>query len=193
MNKKMLLTVMVAVLAAGAVSAQVTVSVGGALSYCNAEAKLEGGGSMTIEGDIGVGGNLLVDYMLPISVPMSLGFEIGVDGAKIKQEGVEVNVTAIPLMLRIAYHFDIDPKLDLFAVGKLGYAIGSGKTESDTEDGYGGFGFGIDLGMSYYFASTIGLFAEVGFEDYMLSKKFEGYTINVPFYRFLTVGLSFKF
>jgi hypothetical protein len=204
--KKVLLAVMVAALAAGAASAQVTISGGFALSYCNAEVELDGTKMASVEGDIGVGGNIFIDYLLPISIPLSLGVEAGVDASTIKYGSSEMTGSVIPILARAAYHFDIDPKLDLFLVGKIGYILGSLKSDSYTEEGFNGVGFGIDLGVAYYFTNNFGIFAEGGFDGYMLGKDVSesyddgmGGTIkqelkyNVPFYRFLTAGLSVKF
>ena len=64
-------------------------------------------------------------------------------------------------------------------------------------DPLGGFGFGFDLGAAYYFSANFGLFAEGGFDGYMLSTKVkvssQTTTVDAPFYRFLTVGISAKF
>ncbi|MDR1901526.1 MAG: porin family protein [Treponema sp.] len=181
---------------------QVTVSGGLALSSMTAESSY---GSESVEGDIGIGGNIYIDYLLPISVPLSLGAEVGVDSSKFTTDNSEDTVLAIPLLLRVAYHFDLFPKLDLYLVGKIGYALGkwSGDTKKlwesygGTMEEVGGFAFGVDIGAAYYFTSTIGLFAEAGLDRYGLSAKAtiynESETLKVPFSRFFTAGLSAKF
>jgi hypothetical protein len=209
MVKRLFAVAVFALLTAGAY-AQVTISGGFALSTVT-DPKVTGSGysgSLDVDTSIGLGGNIYVDYLLPISVPLSLGVEFGVDGATLKYTSPsgEENITAIPLLLRAAYHFDLSPKLDLYAVGKIGYSFGS--WTGDARDFYdnmpnvtvgatGGFGWGIDLGISYYFSQLAGLFAEVGFDDYMLETKISGggstMTFKTPFNRFLTVGLSLKF
>ena len=126
MARKIVFLVLVMACLAGAAYGQVTVSGGFALSTM--AAKLSGDGmSMTIDGDVGLGGNIYFDYLLPISIPMSLGFELGADGSSFTTEDMSSwkdTVTAIPLLLRAAYHFDINPKMDLYLVGKIGYVIG---------------------------------------------------------------------
>jgi hypothetical protein len=182
--------------------AQVTISGGIAVSMMNAEAS----GGTSIDGDAGVGGNVYVDYLLPISIPLSLGGEIGIDSSSFSYGGGKDTVLAIPLLARVAYHFDLMPKLDLYLVGKIGMAFGvwSGDMKDVAERSGGdikmpiGFAFGFDVGAAYYFTSTIGAFAEIGFDDYMLSTKvsggtYDGVTIKAPFYRFFTAGLSVKF
>jgi hypothetical protein len=180
-----------AILAAGA-SAQVTISGGFAVSSMTAEV-----GKYSIDGDIGLGGNVFVDYLLPIGVPLSLGFEIGYDTATLKQEidGLDFEVIgyAIPLLLRAAYHFDLMANLDLYLVGKIGYALGGGDDGYDKEDGINGLGFGVDVGAAYYFNPRIGVFAEAGFERYGLEKEIENITWKFPFSRFVIIGLSTKF
>jgi hypothetical protein len=186
--------------------AQLTISGGFALSTMDAkksggEVKLEG-----VEGGIGIGGNVYFDYLLPIGIPLSLGAEIGIDTAalnfKYGSSKQTDNVMAVPLLLRAAYHFDLDPKLDLFLVGKVGYAVGAivSGPDKDYLESAGGFGFGIDIGVAYYFTSVFGLFAEAGFDGYMIESKFKAtynketinFTVDTPFYRFATIGLSFR-
>jgi hypothetical protein len=175
------------VLAAG-VSAQVTVSGGFALSTMSADV-----GGTSIDGEMGFGGNIYADYLLPISVPLSLGFEIGYDRASISDSGVTVEGYVIPLLVRVAYHFDLMANLDLYLVGKIGYALGGGEAGGDSESGYNGVGFGFDVGGAYYFTPRLGAFAEAGFDRYNLSKDISGTTVKIPFTRFVTVGLSVKF
>jgi hypothetical protein len=184
--------------------AQLTISGGFALSTMAVNLEGSGTSGITIEGGMGLGGNIYFDYLLPINIPLSLGAEIGADSSSftikavsgLGTESFTDQVMALPLLLRAAYHFDLDPKLDLFLVGKIGYAIGfivAGPDKEDLESA-GGIGFGIDIGAAYYFTSLFGAFAEVGFDDYSLDVKFRpvDYTISAPFYRFATLGLSFR-
>jgi hypothetical protein len=171
------------VLAAG-VSAQVTVSGGLALSTMSAEY-----GSSSIDGEIGWGSNIYVDYLLPISIPLSLGGEIGYDRASISGGGYTVEGYAIPLLLRVAYHFDLMANLDLYLVGKIGYVLGGGEAGGSSESGYNGIGFGFDVGGAYYFTPRIGAFAEAGFDRYNCEKD----NLEILFTRFVTAGVSVKF
>ncbi|MDR2739903.1 MAG: porin family protein [Treponema sp.] len=174
-------------LAAGA-SAQVTISGGFALSSMEAK-----GNVWSIDGDIGFGGNIYVDYLLPIGVPLSLGVEAGFDTASIEEGADKVTGSAIPLLARVAYHFDFMANLDLYVVGKIGYVLGFAEARSGSEGGYNGIGFGFDVGAAYYFTPRFGAFAEAGFDRYNLEKDFGGEKIEVPFSRFVTVGVSTKF
>ncbi|MDR1108577.1 MAG: porin family protein [Spirochaetaceae bacterium] len=186
--------VLLAGISASGAFAQITVSGGFALSKMDAKSS-----GQSVEGDIGVGGNIYLDYLLPINIPLSLGGEIGVDSSSITEGGATDNVLAIPILLRAAYHFDLNPKLDLYLVGKIGYTLGfitSGPSKEYLESA-GGLAIGFDVGVAYYFTSFIGVFAEGGFDDYMVKSKFSfsgGYswTIDTPFYRFITLGISIK-
>jgi hypothetical protein len=176
---------------------QVTISGGFALSYVKAEASAEGY-SESIEGKVGVGGNVYADYLLPIGIPLSLGFEIGVDNGSLSPSGEagysgSIKVTTIPLLLRAAYHFDLHPQLDLYLVGKIGYAFGFGEAYGQTESGFNGLGFGVDGGVAFYFTPRFGVFAEGGVDVYNLKKEDSGLTLKLPFYRFFTIGISTKF
>jgi hypothetical protein len=205
-------------LAVGA-SAQITISGGFALSTATLKSD---GWTLEQADSIGIGGNVYADYLLPISIPLSLGLEVGVDSASTTASSVDRDyddhIMAIPLLARVAYHFDLMPKLDLYVVGKIGYAFGSWSgdsydwaNENDGVDyrGYkttvpSGFAFGFDIGVAYYFTSRIGAFIEAGFDRYSLNAEVSGeyydddwtsekFEVNLPFTRFLTFGASVKF
>jgi hypothetical protein len=196
--KAALLVGLFTVLTAGA-SAQVTLSGGIALS------SMEVDGLQGLDSEIGLGGNIYIDYLLPIGVPLSLGFEAGFDTATVEGFGAELAGNAIPLLARVAYHFDLMANLDLYLVGKIGYVLGFGRYEyeieededfysySETFDNFGGMGFGFDVGAAFYFTPRIGVFAEAGFDRYNLEKEMFGETIKALFSRFFTVGISTKF
>jgi hypothetical protein len=181
--------------------AQLTVSAGFALSTMTVEESIR---NVDIKGGMGYGGNVYFDYLLPIKIPLSLGFEVGADWAYLVfdySNGLDTDVvTAIPLLFRTAYHLDLFPKLDLYLVGKIGYALGiitdGSGDRLHIDDSVGGLAFGLDIGVAYYFASVFGVFIEGGFDDYMLQATFlddaNKPTINMPFYRFVTAGISFR-
>ncbi|MDR2793457.1 MAG: outer membrane beta-barrel protein [Treponema sp.] len=183
-------------------SAQVTVSGGFALSQMDASG--EGFGSVVT--DTGIGGNVYVDYLLPINIPLSVGGEIGVDTAamKMKHSGLSYKdtITTFPILARVAYHFDLMPELDLYVVGKIGISIGlwTGDYIDSIEDQNidiktpPGFAFGFDVGAAYYFMPTVGAFVEAGFDRYDREVEFGRLgSADVPFNRFLTFGISVKF
>jgi opacity protein-like surface antigen len=205
------------VFAAGAF-AQVTISGGFALSSID-RVDVLGFDNLEIDPEIGLGGNIYVDYLLPIGIPLSLGVEVGYDTAKFTMKNAIPNadyteyvdsneiVAAIPLLLRVAYHVDLMARLDLYLVGKIGYTFGTwegdykdfAKKNNATIDDIAGFAFGFDIGAAFYFTSVFGIFVEAGFDSYALEGKIKGsydsfsYTFEAPFSRFVTVGFSTKF
>jgi hypothetical protein len=194
MTKKRIFTLMTLALLstvfATGVFAQVTVSGGFALSSVNSKDSNE-------KAKTGLGFNVFVDYLLPVSVPLSLGFEAGYDTAGIEStrtyydysyggyeaytETTEIEVAVIPLLFRIAYHLDLLARLDLYLVGKFGYAFEVWKGEF-IEQAPDTFTFGVDVGAAYYLSPRFGLFAEAGYDSY-----------GDYFNRFLTFGISTKF
>jgi hypothetical protein len=207
-------------LAAG-VSAQITVSGGFALSMMKMDSE---GWDYVYDTEIGYGGNVYLDWLLPVPIPLSLGLEAGFDTASATDdEGWTDSLSAIPLLARVAYHFDFARNLDLYIVGKIGYAFGIWKGDvydfamenDDNNKGWstsipGGLGFGVDLGVAVYFTRNFGIFAEGGFDRYLVKSEATGktnldydgnevpwysdqWTINLPFTRFFTVGISLKF
>ncbi|MDR1147170.1 MAG: porin family protein [Spirochaetaceae bacterium] len=183
-------TVVLLLTASAGAFAQVTVSGGFALSSVNSKDSSE-------EAKTGLGFNVYVDYLLPVSIPLSLGFEAGYDTAGIEStrtyydysyggyeeytETTEVKVAVIPLLFRIAYHLDLSSRLDLYLVGKFGYAfeVWEGVFIEQAPDT---FTFGVDIGAAYYLSPRFGLFAEAGYDSY-----------GDYFNRFVTFGISTKF
>jgi hypothetical protein len=195
--------------------AQIIISGGFALSSMRAKVlgldAAQSGYAGTYDGDVGLGGSVSLDYLLPVRV--SLGMELGVHGSSFSVDGMKDKMTAIPILFRVGYHFDVTPNLDLYLVGKLGGAFGSWKgdnrdyfeAEGASVGTIGGFGFGFDVGLAY-FTSNIGVFIEGGLDRYNLKTDIDAtipvsyYSsqkitakIEVPFNHFLTFGLSFKF
>ncbi|MDR2193587.1 MAG: outer membrane beta-barrel protein [Treponema sp.] len=188
-------------LTAGA-SAQIIISGGFALSQLDTS----GSDLDYFGGGLGYGGNIYADYILPINIPLSLGVEAGGDTAKL-DAAYNDTILAVPVLARVAYHFDIMPKLDLYVVGKIGicFVLWQGEQLDWLKDTQGytvktppGLGFGFDVGVAYYFTSTLGAFAEAGFDRYNFSTTISGNgeparKLKSPFNRFLTVGISVRF
>ena len=205
----------------GSASAQITIS--GGLALSSATLKSADWDDIEQMDTLGLGANVYLDYLLPISIPLSLGLEVGFDtGSTTASDGFEDQISAIPVLLRAAYHFDLMSGLDLYVVGKIGYAFGIWSGDSYdlcVANGYidgvdyrnymatvpSGLAFGADVGVAYYFTPTIGIFAEAGFDLYSLASTITGelnesgswesdkFEVELPFSRFLTLGLSVKF
>jgi hypothetical protein len=201
-NKKMGYIIFMVLFVGFAVSTYGQVTVSGGFAVSQATLDYQG---YSDEGEFGIGGNVYVDYLLPIPIPLSVGGEVGVDTSTFENGGYKDTVLAIPLLARVAYHFDLFPKLDLYVVGKVGYVFGiwNGDTKDYLEsqggklETEGGIAFGFDVGVAYYFTSILGVFAEAGFDRYAGRAKASGggvsQTADVSFNRFFTVGISAKF
>jgi len=96
------------------------------------------------------------------------------------------------LMGRIGYHPDLGvPKLDVYALAKLGYAINS-SIHADS----GGLAAGIGIGGRYFFGSNLAIFSELGFDSYSV-KEGSGYgseewVMDIKYRRFFTIGLTYR-
>jgi hypothetical protein len=232
-NKMLMKTTAFLLVFAGLTAAafgQITISGGFALSQMDSSSSE----LQDLEAGIGIGGNVYLDYLLPINIPLSLGGEIGLDTASLKGPPgttIDETIMAIPLLARAAYHFDLMPRLDLYAVGKVGVVfgnwIGKLKDASGNEIEIApAVSFGFDVGAAYYFTPLLGVFIEAGFDRYNLEAKlkytqtsyydsynggYDGYsdydngysssystttdeaTLEAPFNRFVTIGISTKF
>jgi hypothetical protein len=160
------------------------------------------------------GGYVSVDYVLPLTFPLTVGLEIGFSGAKIKSvsnpflPAPSGGLGFIPILARAAWHpnFGIE-NLDPFVMLKMGY--GFGWLNGDFGDllepkGPSGFGIGIMLGTRYFFTSHIGAFVEVGYERFFASFDYDksfpvlGGTARMsgtwksPVQRFVTLGVTYK-
>ncbi|MCL2444420.1 MAG: hypothetical protein FWD13_13295 [Treponema sp.] len=138
------------------------------------------------------------DYALDINFPLTVGGETGIVFTPVRSSGYE-SMVIIPFMGRAAWHPDIElENVDLYAMVKLGFAIGfiTNPRPDSVYSMAGGFCFAGIIGGRYFLSETIGLFAEVGYEQYYLpfTDTFQGvplarYTITA---RFLTLGLTFR-
>jgi opacity protein-like surface antigen len=202
MAKKGCLAVLAALAISGAANAQVIVSGGFTVPFVSVTEKRTNYRGNFSDLESGIGGNLSFDFLLPVNIPLSLGFEVGIDRFSYVNEEFG-SILAIPILFRGAYHFDVMPKFDLYLVGKFGYALSTWIGNEDWLKGSGnphGFAFGFDLGFAYYFTSVLGVFGEAGYDHYMLSiegrndgnDRWSWFKIATYFYRFFTFGLCLK-
>jgi len=142
--------------------------------------------------DVALGGSVAVDYALP--VPVMVGLEVGVAGVT-----EEYTPIAIPILARASWHPNWGvPKLDTYVRLKLGGNIGLGKLPLDGGRWGGGFAYGFQAGVRYFFTDIIGVFGELGYDRYGISLHWDndywggrswghGYI-----YTFLHAGVTFK-
>jgi hypothetical protein len=176
----------------------VTIGAGFALS---SRAEIEVMGYTMADSAIGAGASVFGDFRLPIGVPLSLGLELGYSVSKIEVSpmmgGKDGDISVIPILLRVGYHFNLMTNLDLYLVGKIGYAAGNVDMGSGSSESMSGLAFGFDVGAAYYFIPSVGVFLEGGFDRYGLETDVNmggtEVTVEAPFTHFLTLGVAFRF
>jgi hypothetical protein len=137
-----------------------------------------------------LGGTVAFDYCLPINFPLSVGLQVGFEGVM----GQTLKGSAyIPVLARVAWHPNWGVKgLDTYVMVKVGFShalnYGDMKDYAGSDMGNGA-AFGVDAGVRYFFTKMIGVFGEVGYTDYLITKNgFAAYGNQ-----FFSVGASFKF
>ena len=110
-----------------------------------------------------------VEYALPI--PLTVGGEVGVAFGF-----GEYGVIGIPILAKVAWHPNFEvPNLYTYITLKLGASLGfpTGEAKNDTKGG-AGFAYGFNAGVRYFFTPTIGVFGELGWDQYRYSIKYDG-------------------
>jgi hypothetical protein len=150
-----------------------------------------------------VSGTVAVDYALPINFPLTVGGEICFSGSRVKSWGAydpDSSFLGIPLIARAAWHPNWEVKnLDTYLLVKLGYDIGFwGGDYGDIAENPHGVVFGTNIGIRYFFTSSIGAFVELGYEYHFLRWEYENHSAwgrgIWPAFgtKFLTLGVTFK-
>ena len=143
-----------------------------------------------------MGGRLHADYA--ISQWLSIGLETGYSTAKINYSDFAVGI--VPILARLAWHPFSLQNLDPYIVGKAGYGVGFWVQEGDGynwTDPCGGFVWGIDVGLRYFFTQFVGIFLEAGYECQSFGWEHPG--METPKWEdsangrtYATLGLSIK-
>jgi hypothetical protein len=187
MAKKGLLVLVLASVLAGGVWAQdeavSKITLHGGLAVGNASISF---GDSTPTGNSAIGVDVSGDYRLPMKLPLSVGAEVALLNSS------EGKVGAFAILVRAAYHFNKNPKLDIYPLFKIGYDFGFGDMADLAEDGLKGAAFGLKLGVAYYFTSKLGAFAEAGIESYSLIKNSGANKPNLEVNHGFTIGVSYK-
>jgi hypothetical protein len=141
--------------------------------------------------------DLSADYTLPVKIPLTVGLQVGMGGASIKDW--KGGMFVMPILARVGWHPALftSPKLnklDLYAMLKAGTAIGlwTGKIKGSASTG---FALGIDVGARYYVWKNLGVFAELGFEGDFMPENLGGDVGKVTPYgmKFGSIGVTWRF
>jgi hypothetical protein len=125
---------------------------------------------------------------------MSYGIETAVLNGK-KQNN---NILGIPVIFRIGWYPDFFKleNIDLFVLGKIGWAFGLWGSNMDKGSTSGGIMCGVNIGGSYHFTPMLRAYAEIGYNYYGLARN-----SNYPEYplgygsgkTYTSVGVSLQF
>ena len=143
-----------------------------------------------------MGGRLHADYA--VSQWLSIGLESGFSAAKISDSDFAAGI--VPILARVAWHPFSLQNLDPYIAGKAGYGVGFWVQEDDDRnwtDPCGGFVWGINVGLRYFFTQFVGIFLEAGYECQSFGWEHSG--MKTPKWEdsangrtYATLGLSVK-
>jgi len=125
------------------------------------------------------GFTLTADYALPF-FGLTIGGESGFSGGSKH----DLDIGIIPIMARIGYHPDLGVNnLDIYALGKIGAALGIADDDNSI-----GWGMGFGIGGRYFFNDNFGAFTEIGLDSYFF--KVSG--IHITGRKIFTIGVTYK-
>jgi len=204
MKKKIIVALLILIIAAGSASA---------FNFMDYGAGIKGGDLMVnVAGTFGdswtglsFGAVAAIDWALPLPLPLTVGLEAGALFLP-KRYGNYEGMIAIPIIARIAWHFDLgisNFNLDPYILLKVGYALGF---VTDPYPGYqyemaSGIIYGFNIGARWFFNDSFGIYLEAGYEYDTLSyrERYQYYSGWGSWYwryhytnRFATLGVTFK-
>ena len=140
--------------------------------------------------------SLSADFFPGKSGTFSLGPELNAILIPISKP--DVTILMIPIALRLGWHhlFIKNENLDIYILGKFGWAPGmfvSGET--DGVNNPAGVVYGFNIGAKYFFTPKLGAFLEAGYNHYGLTvgKKGGGIAFDPDLTSYGRVGVSLKF
>jgi hypothetical protein len=145
------------------------------------------------------GGAVHADYVLPSVSWLTAGLEAGYNFSALDVPSGDASVCVIPILFRVGYRIGLLPKLDAYAVAKIGGALGfwGGDAADSGWSAPSGLAYGGNIGARFFFTGKIGAFVEMGYEKYVLAYDYEeshDTVTNIDFVnKFATMGVVFKF
>ncbi|MDR2494683.1 MAG: hypothetical protein LBD24_05605 [Spirochaetaceae bacterium] len=136
-----------------------------------------------------MGGVLALDYALPVPLGLTVGFETGMAGAALDDSR---SVGVIPVLIRIAWHPNWGIRnLDTSVTAKMGVGFGFWLGDRRNRDNPAGFAFGFTLGARYFLTPSVGVFAELGYDHFMLPFKTGARDVDFNAMRIFSIGVTF--
>ena len=148
---------------------------------------------------VSFGFSVPVDFALPIPVGLMVGLEPGFIFTTGNILGYRWSPNLIPIFTRVSWHPNFEVRgLDPYVVLKLGYSIAFGGRDrlyNYSGKYVGGFSYGGNVGVRYFFNNAIGIYGELGYDrygysyryDYNYYSRWSGYTST-----YFHVGATFK-
>ncbi|QQO09976.1 hypothetical protein [Breznakiella homolactica] len=121
------------------------------------------------DGSVFWGGSLSADWIPSGKTGISYGIESGLGGGKTG----DTAVFGIPVIFRLGWHpkFIRSECIDIFLLGKIGWAFGVWGPQLDEDAVPNGIVCGINIGGRYVFTPVIGAYAEIGYTYYGLARN----------------------
>ncbi|GHT89491.1 hypothetical protein FACS1894137_18830 [Spirochaetia bacterium] len=145
-------------------------------------------------GSVFWGGSLSADWIPNGKIGLSYGIESGLLGG----ETQDTIIFGIPIIFRLGWHpsFIKTEKIDIFILGKIGWAFGIWGPHIDKYSNPNGIVGGINVGGAYFLNPLVGVYAELGYNYYGLarSSNHPEYPLGYGSGKFYaSLGVSLKF
>jgi hypothetical protein len=144
-------------------------------------------------GSVFLDGSISADWIPNDKIGLSYGIESGLNGGS-TQDNI---ILGIPIIFRLGWYpnFIKIENLDIFILGKVGWAFGIWGSSLDKDSTPNGIVGGINFGGRYWFTPRIGIYTEIGYNYYGLARnsKHPEYPLGYGSGKIYTsVGLSIK-
>jgi hypothetical protein len=144
-------------------------------------------------GSVFLGGSISAEWIPNDKIGLSYGIESGLNGGRTHDN----IMLGIPISFRLGWYpnFIKIENLDIFILGKAGWAFGIWGSSLDKDSTPNGIVGGINFGGRYMTNPNIGIYAEVGYNYYGLARNsnYPDYPLGYGSGKIYTsVGLSIK-
>jgi hypothetical protein len=121
-------------------------------------------------GSVFLSGSLSADWIPNGKIGLSCGIETGLNRGMTQDSNV---ILGIPIIFRIGWYpsFIQIENIDIFIIGKIGWAFGIWGSYLDNDSTPDGIVAGLNIGGRYKITQRIGLYAEVGYNYYGLARN----------------------
>jgi hypothetical protein len=145
-------------------------------------------------GSVFLGGSLSADWVPNRKIGLSYGVESGLLGG----ETQDTIIFGIPIIFRLGWRpsFIKTENIDIFILGKIGWAFGIWGSHIDKDSSRNGIVGWINVGGVYFLTQLVGIYTELGYNYYGLarSSNHPEYPLGYGSGKFyVSLGISLKF